>query len=55
MAIISVEVPDSIAKKIKPFTVIKYEVLLSYNIDFDFEKEYINQDDFLSHLKFKHG
>lgn len=58
MPIVSVDVPECIVKQIKPFTVIKYEILLSYdnnNIAFDFEKENINQNEFLSHLKSKHS
>ena len=58
MAVISVEVPDMIAKRFKPFTIIKYETLISNNnseIDFDFKSENINQNDFLSYLEQKHG
>lgn len=61
MAVISVDIPDKMLKKIKPFTVIKMETLLSVyfnetdSIEFDFRKEKINQDEFLSYLKWKHG
>lgn len=61
MAIISVEVPDKMIKKVKPFSVVKFETLVSEyfdeqeNIEFDFKKEDINQDEFLSYLKSKHG
>ena len=58
MAILSVEVPDKIAKTFKPFTIIKYEVLVeksNSNIEFNFQKENINQNEFLSYLEKKHG
>jgi hypothetical protein len=57
MAIISVEVPDNIAKarKFKPFTIIKYETLIWEDLEFDFKSENINQDEFLSYLKSKNG
>jgi hypothetical protein len=58
MAIISVEVPDKIAKTFQPFTVIKYEILVeksNSDIEFNFQEENINQNEFLSYLDKKHG
>ena len=58
MAIMSVEVPDKIAKTFQPFTIIKYEMLVeksNSNIEFDFQEEDINQNEFLSYLSQKHG
>ena len=58
MAIISVEIPDELASRFKPFTIIKYETLISnsdIDVEFDFKKENINQDDFLVYLKTKNG
>ena len=58
MAILSVEVPDQIAKTFQPFTVVKYEVLVeksNSNIEFNFQEEGINQNEFLSYLDKKHG
>lgn len=58
MAIISVEVPDRIAKTFQPFTVIKYEMLIeksNSDIEFNFQEENINQNEFLSYLSQKHG
>ncbi|MCH2188904.1 hypothetical protein MK079_03685 [Candidatus Gracilibacteria bacterium] len=55
MAVISVEVPDTIAQKFEPFTIVQYDTFLSgaqeENIEFDFKKEDINQDEFVSYLK----
>lgn len=58
MAIISVEIPDEIANIFKPFTIIKYENLISVSdiyIEFDFKKENIDQYEFLAYLKSKNG
>ena len=58
MIILSVEVPDRIAKTFQPFTVIKYEVLVeksNSDIEFNFQEENINQNEFLSYLDKKHG
>lgn len=61
MAVVSVDIPDTMVEKIKPFTVVKIETLISTyldekdNIEFDFKKEKIDQDDFLAYLKTKHG
>ena len=58
MAIISVEVPDKLAFRFKPFTIIKYETLISssdIDIEFDFKKENIDQYEFLAYLKSKNG
>jgi len=52
MAVISVDVPDNMVRKIKPFTIIKIETLISTyfdekdSLEFDFKKEDINQDEF---------
>jgi hypothetical protein len=61
MAIISVEVPSSIAKdRFLNDTVLDLNTFLSLlykeeNIDFDFKKENIDQDEFLTYLKAKNG
>ena len=58
MAIVSVEIPDRIAKTFQPFTIIKYDVLVEKSnseIEFDFKSENINQNEFLSYLEQKHG
>lgn len=58
MAILSVEVPNRIAKTFQPFTVIKYEMLVeksNSDIEFNFQEENINQNEFLSYLDKKHG
>lgn len=61
MATIKVENPDTMTKKIKPFSIINIETLISTyldekdNMEFDFQKEKINQDKFLAYLQSKHG
>lgn len=61
MAVVSVDIPDNMVKKFKPFSIIKIETLISNyfdendNLEFNFKKENINQEDFLSYLKLKHG
>jgi len=41
MAVVSVEIPDNIAKKFKPFTILKYEIL-----EDTIDQEYENLIDF---------
>ena len=56
MAIMSVEVPYKIAKTFQPFTIIKYEMLVeksNSDIEFNFQEENINQNEFLSYLSQK--
>lgn len=59
MPVVSVEISDKLAKNLKPFTIIQFETLVwdyfndEENIEFDFKKENINQDEFLSYLKSK--
>lgn len=57
MAVISVEVPDTIAKRFKPFTVVQYEAFLELEnmTACDFEEEHIDQKEFLQYLEEKHG
>ncbi|MDD2916885.1 MAG: hypothetical protein PHH70_03520 [Candidatus Gracilibacteria bacterium] len=62
MAVISVEVPDKIARKFKPYTIVKYEYLFKENTSkeepagldgdgwVDFEVN-MNAEDFLKSLK----
>ncbi len=63
MAIVTVEIPDKKAIKFAPFSVIKIEELFEVfnyhekesEIEFDFKKENIDQDEFLACLKKKYG
>lgn len=56
MAVISVEVPDTIARKFKPYTIVKYEYLFSEQEKWN-ENEWVdfavnmNAEDFLVSLK----
>ncbi len=61
MAVISVEVPEKIASKFKDNTVISYNDLNNEfksdyeDIEFNFIKEWIDSDEFLSYLESKNG
>ena len=58
MAVISVEISDKIAHFFEPFSIVKYETLVdkvNSNMEFDFKKENIEQNEFLAYLQKKHG
>ncbi len=56
MAVVSVEIPDNIAKKFKPFTILKYEILedtidQEYENLIDFWENWVEVSRVLSYLK----